>query len=208
LLDDVALMAIKGQGIPFHDDAKAVLIVELDGSSDEGVFADLNRVAGLAKQHGSLDAQLAVDRDQRERIWATRKAVSPALRALKKFKFSEDIVVPRSKIPEAIERFKEIGKKLNLTVATYGHAGDGNLHTNVLYAGPHERPQVDAALAEIMRETVALGGTISGEHGVGLTKQQFVALEQSAPLIALQKQLKAMLDPACLFNPGKLFPRE
>lgn len=208
LLDDVALAAIKGQGVPFHDDANAVLIVELDGGSDEGVFHELNRVAGLAKQHGALDAQLAVDRDQRERIWATRRLISPALRALKSMKLSEDIVVPRSKIPEAIARFKTIGARHGLTVATYGHAGDGNLHTNVLYASPAERPRVDAALAEIMQETVALGGTLSGEHGVGRAKQQYVALEQAASLLALQRQLKALLDPACLFNPGKLFPRE
>lgn len=206
LLDDVALAAVKGQGVPFHDASGAVIIAELDGTTDEGVFADLNLLAGIAKQHGSLDAQLAVDRDQRERIWATRRAVSPALRAVKKFKFSEDIVVPRSRVPTAIERFKAVGRELGLTVATYGHAGDGNLHTNVLYAGPHERDRVDQALARIMEITVELGGTISGEHGIGISKKKFLVLEQSAALIDLQRRLKVHFDPHVILNPGKIFP--
>lgn len=201
LLDDVALKAIK-----FHEDSGAVIIAEVDGTTEEGVFADLNLLAGIAKKHGSLDAQLAVDRDQRERIWATRRGVSPALRAVKKYKFSEDIVVPRSKVPEAIERFKAIGRELDLPVATYGHAGDGNLHTNVLYAGPHERPRVDQALARIMEVTVELGGTISGEHGIGISKKKFLALEQSAALISLQRRLKVHFDPHVILNPGKIFP--
>lgn len=206
LLDDVALRAVKGQGVPFHEAAGAVIIAELDGSTDEGVFAELNLLAGIASRHGSLDAQLAVDRDQRERIWATRRAVSPALRALEKFKFSEDIVVPRSKVPEAIARFKAIGDALKLTVATYGHVGDGNLHTNVLYPGPQHRSRVDEALAQIMRVTVELGGTISGEHGVGLSKKQFLHLEQSPALIELQRRLKVHFDPQVILNPGKVFP--
>ncbi len=188
------------------DPARRRVDAELDGATDEGVFSELNRVAGLARQQGALDTQLAVDREQRERVWATRRLVSPALRALGRFKFSEDVVVPRSKVSEAVTRFKAIGARLGLTVATYGHAGDGNLHTNVLYGDPSERPRVDQALAEIMRETVALGGTLSGEHGVGMSKKQFLELEQSAGLIELQRRLKAALDPSCLFNPGKLFP--
>lgn len=206
LLDDVALAAIKGKGAPFPEGAGAVVIAEVDGSSEEGVFAELNQLAAIATRHGAREPQIAVDRDQRQRLWSTRKLVSPALRELKKFKFSEDIVVPRSRVPEAIERFKQIGAELGLTVATYGHAGDGNLHTNVLYASPAERPIVETALAKIMAVTVELGGTITGEHGVGIAKKKFLSLEQSAEVIALQRKLKVALDPLVTLNPGKIFP--
>jgi glycolate oxidase len=125
---------------------------------------------------------------------------------VKKYKFSEDIVVPRSKVPEAIARFKEVGRDTGLVVATYGHAGDGNLHTNVLYSGPQERPRVDRALEAIMRITVELGGTITGEHGVGLSKRRFLSLEQSSAVIDCQRRLKVFFDPQVLLNPGKIFP--
>jgi len=170
------------------------------------VFAELNLLASITTKHGGLDAQLAVDRDQRERLWATRRMVSPALRELQKYKFSEDIVVPRSKVPEAIERFKAIGQALGLTVATYGHAGDGNLHTNVLYRSPADRPRVELALEQLMKETVKLGGTISGEHGIGIAKKKYLSLEQSPQLIALQRRLKVMFDPFVILNHDKVFP--
>lgn len=206
LLDDVALAAVAGKGVPFPEGAGAVIIAELDGSTEEGVFAELNLLASITTKHGGLDAQLAVDRDQRERLWATRRMVSPALRELQKYKFSEDIVVPRSKVPEAIERFKAIGQALGLTVATYGHAGDGNLHTNVLYRSPADRPRVELALEQLMKETVKLGGTISGEHGIGIAKKKYLSLEQSPQLIALQRRLKVMFDPFVILNHDKVFP--
>ena len=206
LLDDVALAAVAGKGVPFPPGAGAVIIAEIDGTTEEGVFAELNLLAQIASKNGGLDAQIAVDRDQREKLWATRRMVSPALRELQKYKFSEDIVVPRSRVPEAIERFKAIGVRLGLTVATYGHAGDGNLHTNVLYRSPADRPRVELALEELMKETIALGGTITGEHGVGIAKKKYLSLEQSPPLIELQRRLKVFFDPAVILNPGKIFP--
>ena len=206
LLDDVALAAVAGKGVPFPPGAGAVIIAEVDGTTQEGVLAELNLLASIAKRHGGLEAQIAVDREQRERLWATRRMGSPALRELQKYKYSEDIVVPRSRVPEAIERFKAIGVRLGLTVATYGHAGDGNLHTNVLYRSPADRPRVELALEELMKETIALGGTITGEHGVGIAKKKYLSLEQSPPLIELQRRLKVFFDPAVILNPGKIFP--
>ncbi len=208
LIDDVALEAVKGKGVPFPVEAGAVIIAEIDGTTEEGVFAELNLLASITQRSGGLEAQIAVDRDQRERLWATRRMVSPALRELQKYKFSEDIVVPRSRVPEAIERFKAIGTSLGLTVATYGHAGDGNLHTNVLYRSVSDRPRVELALEALMKETVRLGGTITGEHGVGIAKKKYLSLEQSPELIALQRRIKVLLDPAVIMNPGKVFPDE
>jgi glycolate oxidase len=206
LLDDVAISAIDGQGYTFPTGCGACLIVEVDGPSDESTLVELNRVAETCAARGAQETLLAMDRDQRERLWAVRRLVSPALRALKKFKVSEDIVVPRSRMPEAIARFKEVGHDLGLTVATYGHAGDGNLHTNVLYAGPSEKPLVDQALEAIMKITVALGGTITGEHGVGVSKRRFLSLEQSPAVIDWQWRLKVLADPQVIMNPGKIFP--
>lgn len=207
MLDDVSIAAIDGKGFTFPPGCGACLIAEIDGFTADGVLAELTKLSEICTEFGALDTLLAQDDSQRERLWAVRRLVSPSLRAVKKFKFSEDIVVPRSRIPEAIERFKAVGAKLGLTVATYGHAGDGNLHTNVLYAGAHERPQVNVALAEIMQITVELGGTISGEHGIGIAKSRFIALEQSAALISWQEKLKVFFDPQVILNPGKMFEK-
>ena len=114
--------------------------------------------------------------------------------------------MPRSRIPEVIERLKAMGQELGLTVATYGHAGDGNLHANILYDGPHQRPLVDEALRRMLVLTVELGGTITGEHGVGHAKREYLPLEQAPALIDLQRRLKAFFDPSGLLNPAKMFP--
>ncbi|MBL8921705.1 MAG: FAD-binding protein [Myxococcaceae bacterium] len=205
LLDEVALKAIAGQGLPTPPDAGAVVIAELDGNQDDAVLSELSAVVERCASWGSLEAVVAQDEAQRARLWAVRKAVSPALRSLLGQKISEDVVVPRSKVPEAIERFKAAGARQGLVVATYGHAGDGNLHSNVLYRSMDEWPRVEAVLAELMAITLELGGTISGEHGIGLAKKRFLALELSAPLRELQRRLKVFCDPSVVLNPGKIW---
>ncbi len=127
---------------------------------------------------------------------------------MKPFKISEDIAVPRSRIAELVAGAKRLGEELGLLVATYGHAGDGNLHANILFEGPHERARVDAAVARLLEMTVSMGGTITGEHGVGYAKRDFLPLEQPSELIALQRRLKQFFDPKGLLNPGKIFPEE
>ncbi|MCU0701151.1 MAG: FAD-binding protein [Myxococcaceae bacterium] len=206
LLDDVALQAIAGRGLPVPGDAGAVIIAEVDGVQDDAVLADLASLVERCASRGSLEAQVAQDEVQRERLWSVRREVSPALRALGGRKISEDVVVPRSKVPEAIERFKAAGARAGLVVATYGHAGDGNLHTNVLYRDRADWPRVEAVLADLMAVTVELGGTITGEHGVGLAKQRFLGLEQAPALLDLQRRLRVFFDPAVTMNPGKVFP--
>jgi glycolate oxidase len=177
----------------------------VDGDDPEAVLAQLVRLGELAVGQGATQTLLAQDGAQRERLWAARRSLSTALRALKPHKISEDIVVPRSKIPEAIFRLKALGEELGLTVATYGHAGDGNLHANVLYDGPHQLPQVEQAVRRMLELTVELGGTITGEHGVGHAKRDFLPLEQGPGLLALQRRLRALFDPRGLLNPGKMF---
>lgn len=205
LLDDVTLKAVDGRGFSFPPGAGAAVLAEVDGNHEDGLFAELTLLGELCEKAGAKEVLLAQSESQRENLWAARRSASAALRAVKRHKISEDIVVPRSRIPEAIEKLKAMGAELGLTVATYGHAGDGNLHANVLYEGPHERPKVDEALRRMLTLTVSLGGTITGEHGVGYAKRPFLPLEQSAGVIALQRRLKALFDPEGLLNPGKIF---
>ncbi|MCP3161627.1 FAD-binding oxidoreductase [Myxococcus qinghaiensis] len=206
LIDDVALRAVDGRGFQFPEGAGSAVIAEVDGSNEEGLLEELSRLGDICAQQGATQTLVARDEGQREKLWAVRRVISPALRALKPHKISEDIVVPRSKIPEIISRLKTMGAELGLTVATYGHAGDGNLHANILYEGAHQRALVDEALRRMLVMTVELGGTITGEHGVGLAKREFLALEQSPALLELQRRLKAFFDPSGLLNPQKIFP--
>ncbi|MBJ6764232.1 FAD-binding protein [Myxococcaceae bacterium JPH2] len=207
LIDDVAIAAIVHRGsFAFPPGAGAALIVEVDGNSQEGVLAELSHLGDICDRQGATQSLVAQDDSQREKLWAARRVISPALRALKPAKISEDIVVPRSRIPEIIERLKAMGAELGLTVATYGHAGDGNLHANILYDGPAQRSLVEEALRRMLLMTVELGGTITGEHGVGHAKREYLALEQSAALLDLQRRLKAFFDPSGLLNPEKMFP--
>jgi glycolate oxidase len=205
LLDDVTLKAVDGRGFSFPPGAGAAVLAEVDGNHEDGLFAELTLLGELCEKAGAKEVLLAQSESQRENLWAARRSASAALRAVKRHKISEDIVVPRSRIPEAIERLKAMGAELGLTVATYGHAGDGNLHANVLYEGLHERPKVDEALRRMLMLTVSLGGTITGEHGVGYAKRPYLPLEQPPGVIALQRRLKTLFDPEGLLNPGKIF---
>jgi glycolate oxidase len=143
-------------------------------------------------------------------MWETRRLTSPALREAHRFKIGEDIVVPRAHIAEMLRRVDGIGARSGLEMATFGHAGDGNLHVNLL--GEEDRhdervaARIEQALGELFRDTLELGGTLSGEHGIGLTKMRYMPWEQSPALLELQKRLKRTLDPQDLLNPGKIFP--
>jgi glycolate oxidase len=206
LLDDVAVRAVDGRGFSFPPGSGACVIAEVDGNIEEGLFAELTQIGEICERMGAKETLVAQDESQREKLWAARRVVSTALRALKPHKISEDIAVPRSKIPEIIEKLKRMGEELGLVVATYGHAGDGNLHANILYEGPHQRPLVDAAIQRMLELTVQLGGTITGEHGVGHAKRDFLALEQPEAVLDLQRRLKTFFDPTNLLNPEKIFP--
>lgn len=207
LLDDVSLAAAaKTSPYRFPADAGAALLVETDGNDEEGTFAEIVRVAEAVQGEAAGDVILAQNEAQRREIWETRRYLSVNLKTLHPRKLSEDVAVPRSKIPAMIARAKEIGARRGLTVATYGHAGDGNLHCNVLFDRADERAAVDAAVAELLHAAVDLGGTITGEHGVGYAKRDFLEYEQGRELVALQRRLKAVFDPLGILNPGKIFP--
>jgi glycolate oxidase len=206
LLDAATLDAVRAQQVAIDSRARAMLLIEIDGAAGE-IETGLAKLGELlVSRTGVVDVLVAQDAAQRARLWEARRALSPATRKLAKFKLSEDIVVPRSRIVDLLARVDRIGEETKVRHLTYGHAGDGNLHVNFLWNDDAERASVDQAITALMHATVELGGTLSGEHGIGVSKAAYLPIEQSADLIALQRDIKRVFDPKELLNPGKIFP--
>jgi glycolate oxidase len=209
LLDRAAIDHVRGKtSFAFPAGAGAVVLVELDGDPD-AMEAAVLRCGAVCEVEGAREVIVARDDADRERLWKARRLVSPSLREAHAYKISEDIVVPPGAIAEMLRRVDGIGARQRLLMATFGHAGDGNLHVNVLTDENHRDPEVAAriktALGEIFRAALDLGGTLSGEHGIGIAKARYMAWEQSAEVIEWQKRLKRLWDPRELLNPGKIF---
>ncbi len=206
LLDHHALDAIAAEGgAHFPPLARALVIAETDGPSPERALEALAHLCERAAELGAGEALIARDERQRREMWAPRSRLSEALRRSAHAKISEDIVVPRSKLAEMIDAAGQIAARHQVRVATYGHAGDGNLHVNVLMdEGQAEAGR--AAVLDVLKTAIALGGTLSGEHGIGLTKRDFLPLEHGPAKLELQRALKRSFDPHGLLNPGKIFP--
>jgi glycolate oxidase len=202
LLDTQTLDAIRSAGNAIDARAGAMLLIEVDGDDAMAACQRLGEVVS----RDALDVVVAQDEAQRARLWSARKALSYATRRLTKHKLSEDVVVPRTEIPTLLRRVEAIGERFAVRHLTYGHAGDGNLHVNFLWNDDEEAPAVSMAIEALMHATIELGGTLSGEHGIGLAKAPYLAIEQSSALIELQKRVKVAFDPKGLLNPGKIFP--
>jgi glycolate oxidase len=206
LLDAPTLEAIRAEGVAIDPRAGGMLLVEVDGR-EAPLEPTLERLGDALSRDGSaLDVVAAQDASQRDRLWAARRKLSLATRRLARFKLSEDVVVPRSRLTELLEETERSCAGERVRYLAYGHAGDGNLHVNFLWDDESERPSVDRAILSLMKTTVALGGTLSGEHGIGVTKAAYMPLEQSEALLSLQRDLKRVFDPHGLLNPGKIFP--
>jgi glycolate oxidase len=204
MLDAATLSAVRSAGVAIDPRAQAMLLVEVD---DDAVEPSLERIGEIVSAcPGSLDVVVAQDAAQRDRLWAARRMLSKATRKLARHKLSEDVVVPRTKIVELLAGTDEIGASTGVRHLTYGHAGDGNLHVNFLWDDESERPAVERAIERLMRLTVELGGTLTGEHGIGVSKAPYLLFEQSEDLVALQREIKGVFDPKGLLNPGKIFP--
>jgi glycolate oxidase len=154
----------------------------------------------------ALDVVVARDGAQREKLWSARREMSRAVRRMAKQKLSEDVVVPRQRLAELLERTLRQSERSGVRSLSYGHAGDGNLHVNFLWNEDGERPLVERSIERLFRDVVELGGTLSGEHGIGVTKAPYLPIEQSNELILLERDLKRTFDPEGLLNPGKIFP--
>jgi glycolate oxidase len=204
MLDAATLDAVRAAGVAIDLRAGGMLLIEVDGDGCEAALLRVGEVAAACA--GCVDVVVAQDAGQRDRLWAARRMLSTATRKLARHKLSEDVVVPRTRIADLLDRTDDIGRATGVRNLSYGHAGDGNLHVNFLWDDDAERPAVDRAIGLLMRATIELGGTLSGEHGIGVTKAAYLPLEQSEALIDLQKDIKRAFDPRGLLNPGKIFP--
>lgn len=209
LMDETAIACIEEAmqlGLPL--DVEAILLIETDGSTESAVIQDIQRIQEICLKYGARQVKIAQNNLERNQLWQARRSVSPALARKAPNKLGEDITVPRSAIPEAIRRIKEISRKYQLPIVIFGHAGDGNLHPNILFdkRDPEQWAKVEQMVAEEFRVALELGGTLSGEHGVGSLKRPY--LEQALGLLAIdiQKRIKTALDPNNILNPGKIFP--
>lgn len=194
-------------GADLPADAGALLMIEADGEVDQLPTA-VRALAQAASGDGLVALDDAPDEAARERLWAARGALSPALRTLAPGKINEDVVVPVSRIPALVDGVQAIARETDLPIVCFGHAGNGNLHVNILYdpADASHRTRAEAALARVFALTIGLGGTLSGEHGIGLAKRDFMPQAIDAPTLALMRQIKAAFDPDGILNPGKLLP--
>lgn len=194
-------------GADLPQQAGALLMIEADGDAHTLPHA-LEALRRAAAGDGLLALDDAVDEAAREKLWAARKALSPALRTLAPGKINEDVVVPVSRIPELVDGVQALAGEFDLPIVCFGHAGNGNLHVNLLYdpgdAAQSERAH--AAMARVFALALALGGTLSGEHGIGLAKRDFMPQAVGAQTLALMRQLKQVFDPDGILNPGKLLP--
>jgi glycolate oxidase len=209
-LDRDSIAAVRTLNPPyrFPADAGAALIIETDGESAQGTLDALVCALDVASAHGAAEPLVAQHEKQRRDIWQSRRLLSEATRKLKKHKVSEDIVVPRSKIPEMVARTGALGEKHALSTCSFGHAGDGNLHTQILFDSDDDLVRVNALLDELFAIVIELGGTITGEHGVGLAKQKYLPLELSEDVLKLSARIKRAFDPAGILNPGKFLPHK
>jgi glycolate oxidase len=183
--------------------AAAMLLVEVDGPT-ESTARDIKRVEELMTRAGATRVSRAESEPEREQIWKARRAISPALYSIKPKKVNEDIVVPRSKIPDILRAIDGIAKRHGLLIVNFGHAGDGNIHTNIMI-DEVEAGKAEIAVKEIFEAVLGLGGSISGEHGIGLSKAAYLPMELGAEALDVMKKIKRTLDPNNILNPGKIF---
>ncbi len=193
----------------FPDHAGAIVLIEVDGDPDT-MALQMERIGLECDARGALDVLAATDPAERRALWEARRLISSSLKEAHRIKINEDVCVPRGAIVEMLRRCDQLSAESGVPIAVFGHAGDGNLHVNLLSdEDPHD-PKVTAHLLATTRQlfahTVDLRGTLSGEHGVGLMKRDFMDLEQSEQLMEWQRRWKRLWDPQELLNPGKIFP--
>ncbi len=209
LMDETAIECIEEAmhlGLPL--DVEAMLIIEADGSDEEAVGREIEAVARICRENGARAVAVAQTEEERAELWRARRSVSPSLARRAPNKLGEDITVPRSAIPEAVRRIKEISARYGLPIVIFGHAGDGNLHPNILFdkRDPEQWAKIEPMVGEIFDVALELGGTLSGEHGVGTLKRSYMEKALGPVSLDVQRRIKRALDPMNIMNPGKVLP--
>jgi glycolate oxidase len=192
-------------GLPVE--AGALLIIEVDGAP-EALNGEIEEIQKICQVNRALETKVARDENEAEELWKARRAVSSAVVKLNPTKINEDVTVPRSKVANLLRQMEAISKKHNLIIVNFGHAGDGNIHVNVLIdrRKPGEEERAHMAVKEIFEAALGLGGTLSGEHGIGITKAPYLAMELGDMGVEVMKRIKRSFDPNNILNPGKIFP--
>ncbi|HXG84866.1 MAG TPA: FAD-linked oxidase C-terminal domain-containing protein [Pyrinomonadaceae bacterium] len=187
-------------------DAGAILIVAVDGAKEQ-VEIEAQTIERILKDNGGFDTLRSRTKEEENKLWDVRRAISPSLMKYGTLKLNEDVVVPRSRVPELISKIEDIGRAHNTFVANFGHAGDGNIHVNFMCE--RDDPESIARARQCVKETFALsvelGGSISGEHGIGYVKAQYLDMAIDAPTLEVMKGIKRVFDPNGILNPGKMF---
>jgi glycolate oxidase len=189
------------------DDINAFLLIEVDGTNQDVIFSDCEKINGVLEQYNCADVLFADSAAQKEELWRMRRTMAVSVKSNTVYK-EEDTVVPRAALPQLIKGIKEIGRKYGFESICYGHAGDGNVHTNIIKAGMSDedwKNKLKDGIREIFELTVTLGGTISGEHGIGLVQKEYMPVKFSQTHFELWKGIKKVFDPNGIMNPGKIF---
>lgn len=204
----LAVERLLGRELPFRE-AAAQLLIQVDGNHQESLDAEYEAVAELCLDNGAIDVLVAKDSRTRDRLWEARRLIIDALNNESPLNHMEDVVVPRAQLPALLEGIQEIATRLKVRIVSFGHAGDGNVHVNVLKDDlPQDRwaaivPQASEAL---YRLAISLGGTITGEHGIGVTRRRYLPLALDEAQIAIMRDIRQVFDPNHILNPGKIFP--
>ncbi len=209
LMDQTAINCIEQAmhlGLP--TDVAAFLLIESDGVDLANTTQEIEEIAKICEKTGATKVTVAKDETERANLWKARRSISPSLARLAPNKLGEDITVPRSAIPEAVKRLKAISEKFGLPIVIFGHAGDGNLHPNILFdkREPEQMKKVEQMVSEEFSVALELGGTLSGEHGVGTLKRPYLQKALGDVSVEIQKKIKQVLDPQNILNPGKVLP--
>jgi len=206
-LDNLSINAVEqkfNKGLP--KDAGAILITDVDGNTQEELTQQLDIIEKAFAENGCSGFKRAESAEESKNLWFARRNASQSITIYGSKKLNEDITVPRSKLPALLKAIGEVSKKYNVTVPCFGHTGDGNVHTNVMVDGsdPKQLEIGHQAIEEIFKATVALGGTLSGEHGIGLSKAPFMHLAFSDAEMELFRSVKKAFDPNNILNPSKM----
>jgi glycolate oxidase len=206
-MDETAISCIEEAmhlGLPL--DVEALLLMETDGADDLSVNREMAAITRICRDCGAREVKIAQTEGERAKLWKARRSVSPSLARKAPNKLGEDITVPRQAIPEAIRKLKEISVRYELPIVIFGHAGDGNLHPNILFdkRDPVQWEKVNQIVAEEFELALRLGGTLTGEHGIGTLKRPFLREALGNVSIDIQSRIKSALDPKNILNPGKV----
>ncbi|RMD59122.1 MAG: FAD-binding protein [Nitrospirae bacterium] len=206
-MDSNAILAVSNyKKIELPKECEALLLIEVDGLED-AVKREADIVASICSRFGG-SIKRAETLKEREKLWEARRSISPALYTIRPYKINEDIVVPRGMLPNMLREIKRLSEVYRVMIVNFGHAGDGNIHVNIMtnIEDEDEYMRAKAVVPELFSAALKLGGTISGEHGVGMTKRPFIKMEIEEDALNMMKLLKKSFDPVGIMNPNKIFP--